>query len=97
MEIGMFFPSLTLKNARKLGKLANFFGLLCEPRKGLGKMTKNCNQKFRNFPDKVWKFSWWSTNLDKTCQVVREPEKVENRCYREFMVTCIDLTKGLFG
>jgi len=33
MEIGMFLLSLTLKNARKLGKLAKFFLVVREPRK----------------------------------------------------------------
>ena len=33
------------------------------------------------FPRK-WRNFWctWSANRDKTCQVVRELEKVENRC-----------------
>jgi len=31
MEIGMFFMSLTLKNAWKLGKLATFFMVVREP------------------------------------------------------------------
>jgi len=53
MEILMFFLSLTLENARKLGKLAKFLLVVCEPRKYLGKKTKNGHQKFRNLPDKM--------------------------------------------
>ena len=33
MEIGIFFLSLTLKNARKFGKLAKFVLVVGEPRK----------------------------------------------------------------
>jgi len=50
MEIGMFFMSLTLKNARKLGKFSKFFLVVREPRNFLRKMTKKGRQKFRNFP-----------------------------------------------
>jgi len=48
MEIGMFFLSLLLKNAKKLGKLAKFFLVVCEPRQNLGKRTKRVSdiQKF---------------------------------------------------
>ena len=47
MEIGMFFfLSLTLKNARKLGKLAKFFSVVRELRKNLGKMSEKGRQKF---------------------------------------------------
>jgi len=35
MEIGMFFLSLTLKNARKLGKLVKFFLVVGESKKHL--------------------------------------------------------------
>src|SRR6218665_125998 len=52
MEIGMFFLSLTLQNAKKLGKLAKFFLLVCEPRQNLGKMTKKGRQIFRYFHNK---------------------------------------------
>jgi len=37
MEIGMFFLSLTLNNARKLGKLAKFILVVRKPREDLGK------------------------------------------------------------
>jgi len=30
----------------------------------------------------MWKFFWWSANVEKICQVVRESEKAENRCSR---------------
>src|SRR6218665_360440 len=56
MEIGMFFLSLTLKNARKLRKLAKFSLEVREPRKNLGKMTKKGRQKFINFPKKMYTF-----------------------------------------
>src|SRR6218665_3860862 len=56
MEIGMFFLSLTLKNARKLRKLAKFSLGVREPRKNLGKMTKKGRQKFINFPKKMYTF-----------------------------------------
>src|SRR6218665_1456347 len=45
------------------------------------KMTKKGRQKFRNFPEKNVEIFWWSANRDKICQVVRESEKVENRCF----------------
>jgi len=53
MGIGMIFLSLTLKNARKLGKLAKFFLVVRKPRTNLGKMTKKGCQKFRIFPKKM--------------------------------------------
>jgi len=53
MEIEMFFLSLTLRNARKWGKLAKFFLVVHEPRNNLGKKTKKGRQKFRNLPDKM--------------------------------------------
>src|SRR6218665_343350 len=56
MEIGMLFLSLTLKNARKLGKLTKFFLVVRESRKNSAKMTNKCRQIFRYFPEKMWKF-----------------------------------------
>ena len=75
------FLSLTLKNARKLRKLAKFSLEVREPRKSLGKMTKNVVWKSKIFPRK-WINFWWSANREKICQVVRESEKVENRWLR---------------
>jgi len=51
------------------------------------KMTKKGRQKFRNFPEKNVEIFWWFANRDKICQVVRESEKVENRCYSTFRST----------
>ena len=53
MEIGMLVLSLTLKNSRKLRKLAKFILVVREPRQSLGKMTKKGRHKFRNFPEKM--------------------------------------------
>jgi len=64
MEIGMFFLSLILKNAKKLGKLAKFFLVVCEPRQNLGKMTKKVIRYSEFFPKNV-EILW----------VVREPRQ----------------------
>src|SRR6218665_3050009 len=81
MEIGMIFQSLTLKKMQgNWENLRHFFGG-SRTGKHLRKMTKKGRQKFRNFPKKCRNF-WWSANRVKICQVVRESEKVENRCVR---------------
>src|SRR6218665_4016406 len=54
MEIGMFFLSLALKNARKLGKLAKFFLVVHEPRKNSEIFPRKCRNSF-----------WWSANREK--------------------------------
>ena len=52
----------------------NFFGV---------KMNeKGC----QNVSERMWKFVWWSANRDQIFQVVRESEKVENRCYRSILL-----------
>ena len=56
MEIGMFFMPLTLKNARKLGKLATFFMVVREPRKILRKWFKKVVRNSEVFPRKCRNF-----------------------------------------
>jgi len=81
----MFLLSLTLKNARKLGTLAKFLLVVLEPRKNLEKITKKRSSQIQRFSQENVEFLWWSANRDKICQVVRESEKVENRCNRVLM------------
>src|SRR6218665_1815056 len=99
----MFFLSLTLRNARKLGKFGKFFwwsggrfpqNLGCErgrpmhpspnilhpspnvtEKKFKGKMTKKVVRNSENVD-----IFGGPANRDKICQVVRDSEKVENRC-----------------
>ena len=65
MKIGMFFVSLTLKNAMKFGKWAKFFLIVREPRKNLGKMTLKRSSEIQKFPRQNVKICW----------VVREPRE----------------------
>src|SRR6218665_4214134 len=95
MKIGIFFLSLTLKNARTLGKLAKFFLVVREPRKDLGKMTKKVIRNSEMFPRKFRSFGW-SSNRDKICIVVRESEKVENR-WPIVIRGCIESQKWVYG
>src|SRR6218665_739513 len=60
----VFFLSLTMKNARKFGKLAKFFLAVREPRNKLGKMTKKVVGNSEIFPRKCRKYF-----------VVREPRQ----------------------
>src|SRR6218665_2718806 len=81
-KIDTFLSVLDPKNARKLGKLAKFcFG---GPRteKILRKKTKIRSSEIQKFSKENVDMFWWSANRDKICQVDRESEKVENRCYR---------------
>ena len=69
MEIERFFLSLTLKNAKTLGKWAKFFLVVLEPKIFLGKMTKKRSSEIQKCPyENVKEFF-----------VVRESENVENR------------------
>ena len=52
IKIGMIFLSLTLKNARKLGKLATFFLVVREPEKIYGKWLKKLVRNSEIFPRK---------------------------------------------
>ena len=66
MAIGMFlFLFLTLKNARKFGKLAKFFLMVREPTKSLGKMTLTRSSEIQKFSQENVEFSL----------VVREPRQ----------------------
>jgi len=58
VEIGMFFLSLTLKNAGKLGKLAKFFLVVREPRNNLRKMTLKMSSAIQKFSRGNVKISW---------------------------------------
>src|SRR6218665_3935112 len=82
MKIEMFFLSLTLKTARKLGKLAKFFLVVREPRKNVRKLPKRRSSEILKFSQENGKLVWWSANRNKICQVVRKSEKVENHCSR---------------
>src|SRR6218665_401458 len=73
MEIGVFFLSLTMKNERKLGKLAKFILVVRKARKNLRKMTKKevvrnseiFPRKCRHFfgdPQTEKKFVKWSAS-----------------------------------
>ena len=75
----MFFLSFTLKNARKLGKLAKFFLVVCVLIKKLRENDLKRSSKIQKFSQENVEHFWWSANQDKICQVVRESEKVENR------------------
>jgi len=57
MEIGMLFLSLTLKMWGNWENWRDSFwwSSRLEPRQNLGKMTKKGSQKFRNFPEKIYK------------------------------------------
>ena len=61
--------------------MAKFLLVVREPRKNLGKMTKKVVRNSEISREDVEIF-WWSTNRGKIFQVVRESEKVENRCAR---------------
>src|SRR6218665_898561 len=76
-----FFLCLPLKRQGNCGKLAKFLLVVREPRKNLGKMTKRVVRNSEISREDVEIF-WWSTNRGKIFQVVRESEKVENRCAR---------------
>src|SRR6218665_803370 len=80
MEIGIFFLSLTLKNARKLGKLVKFFLVDDDPKKHLRENDFKRSSEIQKFSRENVDFFWWSANQVKICQVVRESEKVETRC-----------------
>jgi len=81
MEIGIFFLSLTLKNASLLGKLAKFSLVVREPRYFFRENYFKRSSEIQKFSRENVEIFWWSTNRDKICQVVRESEKVEKRCY----------------
>ena len=65
MKIEMFFLSLTLKTARKLGKLAKFFLVVREPRKNVGKLPKRRSSEIQKF----------SQENVEIVLVVREPKQ----------------------
>jgi len=62
--------------------LTKFFLVVREPRKNLGKMTKNGSSEIQKFSRENVEIFWWYANRDKICLVVRESKKVENRWLR---------------
>jgi len=84
-----FFQSLTLKNARKLGKLAKFILVVREPRKNLGNMTKKVVRNSEIFSRKLTKFLLMVCDSRKylgkmTKKMVRNSEIFQRKCRNLF-------------
>ena len=50
-------------------------------------MTLEGRSEIQKFSRENVEIFWWSANRDKICKVVRESEKVENRCSRPIVGT----------
>jgi len=88
-KIDTFLSVLDPKKCKEIGKIGEFcFG---GPRteKILRKMTKIRSSEIQKFSKENVDMFWWSANRDKICQVVRESEKVENRCPRKVILGCV--------
>src|SRR6218665_373733 len=85
---------MTLKNGRKLGKLAKFFLVVREQRKIRENDFKRSSEIQKFFQANV-NFCWWSANRDKICEMVRESEKIENRWCNRYRSCMINISIGL--
>src|SRR6218665_2810608 len=85
MEIGIV-SVLGPEKRKEIGKIFDILFGGPRTKKNLWKMTKNRSSEIQKFFKENLDIFWWSANQDEVCQVVRESEKVDNRCPRDYLL-----------